>query len=154
MRELTFGFFEVGDILGNAEGADDDAGVIAERDFGGEHPFSAAVLEDFQFGLGEDRVAGADDVLFVIEGGLGVIVGEEIEIRQADGLVGMIEAEFRGQGAGAFKEAGADVLKKDTVGEGIEHGAEQIAFISEGMFDAFAFGDVPEDALDTEGLAG
>ena len=71
-------------VAADPEGADDDAVVIAQGHLVGEDPGGGSVQPGLAFQQVHDRYARADDVLLGIERGLGVLVGEVVEVRLPD----------------------------------------------------------------------
>jgi hypothetical protein len=88
VSEFALGLLDGGDVLGEAEGADDLAALVAQRHLAGEDPHDFALLPDFAFDFADDGFTGADDFLLVLEGRPGVFLGVEIEIGFADQFLG------------------------------------------------------------------
>ena len=74
-------------VTGDAEGADDLAAVVAKRHLRGRDPGVGSVGEGLPLQLAHDRLAGADDLLLVLEGGCGVFLAEEVEVGLPDYLL-------------------------------------------------------------------
>ena len=70
--QLGLGLLDSGYVLGNAEGADDFAGQVAQRHLGGQRPGLAAVFGEFAFDFADHGSAGAHDFLLVLEGAGGI----------------------------------------------------------------------------------
>ncbi len=157
--EGLLGVLELGDVLGNPEGALDFAIRTAQGQLGGEDP-GIILMEalvpfgpGFAFGLADDGLAGVDDPFFVFEGCLGMFRGEEVEVGFADGFFGVIQAECAGHGASDADEAGLEVLEVDGIGHVIDQGAEEVSLVGEGILHTPSFRDVPEHALHPEDAA-
>ena len=125
--DAGFGLLAVGDVAGDAHGADDLAAVIEEGDFGGEDPALVAIGPGFLFFEAGEGVAGGDNFLFVGEGKIGVLGTEEVGVGFTDGLSGAGEAEVAGQRAADTDEAAGAILEEDVVGDVVEEGAEEVA---------------------------
>src|SRR6185437_10220500 len=82
--ELGLGLLECGDVLRNAEGADDTAILIAPRNLGRDAPGDFAVRLRRAFDFADDGLTGLDDLLFVLLCGAGALFGEGVEIGFAD----------------------------------------------------------------------
>jgi len=66
--QFKFHAFSVGDVAGDPHRANDVSLVITQWEFGGENPGLAPVRPGLLFFLLNDRLAGADNLLFVGEG--------------------------------------------------------------------------------------
>ena len=153
LGQLLFGLLELSDVLGYAECADDFAVLVAKRHLGGQSPGDAAVVPGFLLGPADDRLAGANDELFVVECDLGMFGREKVEVRFTDRFFGILEAEFFAQGLADFGKARLSVLEVNVVGDVVEEGAQQIAFVGQGLLHFPALGHVPKHALDAQDVA-
>jgi hypothetical protein len=134
--EGLLGLLVVADVAREAEGADDVAARVAVRHLGGEDPRlglvgPAAVLLEV-----DDRLAGLDDLLLALVGGLGERAGEEVEVGLADRLRGVGEPEACGERAADAEEAAVAVLEVDEVLEGVEEDDELEMFLDRGFREA------------------
>ena len=132
VHELTLGLFErefrfldLGDVLADAEGADDGALFVAERHFAGEHPGDVAVGPRFLFEFADDGDAGVDDGFLVLPRRLRVGVIEEIEIGLADEFVGAGKSMVFEHGGADGDEARIAVLEIDVVGNVFQEGGDE-----------------------------
>ena len=68
--EIALRLFDGRDVLGNAEGAPDFLSFLvdARGSFVGESAECPAIFADFFFRLADERLAGADDFLFIFKG--------------------------------------------------------------------------------------
>ena len=82
-----------GDVLGNAEGADDLPRVVIQRQFRAGSPGGMSVRPGFLLFLVDDPLPGADDFLLVGQGLQGMFVGEEVDVGLADRFAGVLQAE-------------------------------------------------------------
>ena len=128
--EADFGFLERGDVLGNAERADDFALAVAQRPLGTQSPQHRAVLHRLVLDLADDGLAGADDFLFVVVGGLGVAFAKKVEIAFTDNFLRRHAMPFE-LGLAAAQETGLLVLKINAVRGMIEQGAKEFMVIRE-----------------------
>ena len=110
-------------------------------------------MPGFLLGPADDRLAGANDELFVVECDLGMFGREKVEVRFTDRFFGILEAEFFAQGLADFGKARLSVLEVNVVGDVVEQGAQQIAFVGERLLHFPAFGHVPEHALNADDIA-
>ena len=75
-----------GDVLGDAEGADDLPLVVIQRQLRAGSPGGASVRPGFLLFLVDDPLPGANDFLLVGQGLQGMFVGEEVDVGLADRL--------------------------------------------------------------------
>ena len=141
--ERGLGFFQRGDVARDAEGAGDAAGLVAQRELGREHPGGAAVGQGLVLDLADERLAGAHDLLLVLVGRLRVRRGEEIEIRFAHHLAGVVQFEPVRQRTIHPQETAAGVLEENAVGQVVEQRVEQVAFLGQQFLGALALDRVP-----------
>ena len=138
LAQLLFGVLEVENVFADAERADDLPRLIAQGHLRGQRPPDAAVGEDLLFRQTENRLAGADDLLLVLERGAGVFFGEEVEIRLADQLGRARFAEIAGHRFAALEEAGLQVLEVHGVGDRLHEDVHETAFTLEPALGLFA----------------
>jgi hypothetical protein len=91
-----------------------------QRRFRGEHPGFPSVRPGFLFFKPDDRLAGADDLLFIGLCGAGVFRGKEIEIRFPDRLLRGAEPEPDSLRQVDAEKPAVQILKVDLIGNGIE----------------------------------
>ena len=80
LRQPGLGLLHGRDVLGDAEGADDLPGLAPQGHLRGQRPRFPPVLPDFLLDFGDQRPAGADDFLLVIERGPRVLRIKEIKV--------------------------------------------------------------------------
>ena len=68
----------------DAKGADDGSVVVSKGNLAGLHPGVRTVAEGLSLDLSKNRLAGSDDALLILEGGNGVGLAEDIEVRLAE----------------------------------------------------------------------
>ena len=109
-----------------------------------ETQLDAAVEPGLLFLFAHERLAGAEDLLFVRVGRPGVCLGEEVEIRLAHRLRGVAQAEGSRQRLVDADEAAGGVLEVDVVGQVIHERVQQVAFLGQGLLRPLAL--VGQDA--------
>ena len=142
-----FGLFESGNVLGNAESADDFTVVVIKRHFAGQRPGDVSIRPRFLLALADHRLAGADDFLFVVEGLLCMLLPMEVKVAFANGLVRAAQVEGRSQGRAATAEARFAVLEIDRVRRGNHQRLQHVPFAGQQCLCPPALGDVQQDAL-------
>ena len=153
LGQFLFGLLELSDVLRHAERADDDALLVPERHFGGQSPGESAVVPGFLLHTADNGLPGEDDELFVLESRPGMLGREKIEVRFADRFFGIFEAEFARQFLTHSGEAGLYVFEVDVVGDVVEQGAQQVAFVGQRLLHFPALRHVPEHSLNPEDVA-
>ena len=107
--------FVVGDVARNSEGADNLTGGVVQRCFGAGDPGDTAIGPSFFLLDGNYRLAGRDNVLFIGESLLGVLVGETVKICFANESGGTISPGTSGFALVDAEEATFQILKIDMV---------------------------------------
>ena len=118
-----------GDVLRNAECAHNMARVVQQWQLGRGAPGRIAVGPGFLLHLGDDALPGAEDFLFVGQGFQRVLVGEEIEVRLVDGVVGVGQVDITGHGLVNADEAALRVFEVDVVRQVVHQRVEQVALL-------------------------
>ncbi len=142
LAQRFLGALELRDVAGDAERAGDPAVRVAEGHLGGGDPPHVAVEPGLLLLLAHQRLSRADDVQFVLTRQPGVLLREEVEIRLADRLRGVAEAEVTCQGLVDADEAAADVLEVNVVREVVQERVKQIALVGQRLFRELELGDV------------
>ena len=95
------GFFRplsLGDVAGDAEGADHAPVGVVQGQLGRRGPgFPAVAQPDFLFDLADQRPPGPHDLFFVGPGVGRMLRGEEVDVGLADGLRRILHSETVGQ---------------------------------------------------------
>ncbi len=84
-----------------------------------------AVGPGFLLEFSDNAFAGADDALFILKGGPGMGVGEEVEVGLADDFVGAAAAEIARMRGAEGEEARVAVLEVNEVGDVLEEDGEE-----------------------------
>ena len=116
----------VGDVSRDSDEADDQAAAVAQRHLRRRHPGLASVLPGLSFLDADQLFARLQQPLFVGERLLRVFVGEEIEVRLADGILRVVESPARSQGSADADEPALRVLEVDLVRDVVQQRVEQI----------------------------
>ena len=119
----------LGDVVGDAAGADNSPRVIPQGQLGGQHPRFRAIgprllLFDVHQGL-----ARADDLLLVSQRLAGVFLGEEIRIRFADHLRRVAQAKPLDHGRIDAEKTTGGVLEIDGIRKILHQGRHQGLFV-------------------------
>ncbi len=136
--QRLLGELDAGDVAGDAERADDRAVLVAQWHLGGGNPLYAAIEMDIFFLFADHRLAGADDLLFVLVGRPRVFLREEVEIRLADRLLGVAQAKVSRMGFIDAEKAAGRVLEVDVIRKVIHEGAEQVPLLDQHLLGLFA----------------
>ena len=113
-------FLESRDVLGDAERPDDFTLAVIEWHFARQRPGDMAVRPGFLLGYPDDRLAGADDFLFVLEGLPGMFLSEKVKVGFANQFLRPAQVEERRHGRAATKKARLPILEIDGVRRGIQ----------------------------------
>jgi len=108
---VGLGLFLGGDVAGDAEGADEFAGAVAQGEFGGGGPAGLVVGRVGFFLDVEEGGAGLEDALFVFVGSARVAAGEVVEVGVADEVGRVAGAEFAGHEGVDAEEAALEVFE-------------------------------------------
>lgn len=135
--ELFFEFLQCRDVPRNAEHAGGLSTMIPQRQLRGESPRDAPVGQRFALDLAEHGLSGGQDGLLIPQCSVGMLRQEEIMIRFSGRLARMSEVEMLGQRAADACEAACGILEKNAVGQVVQQGVKQIAFLGEGFLGAF-----------------
>ena len=139
LLQLGFRLLDGGEVLGDAHRADDLAVIVAQGHFGGDAPGVLALFPSLLLNLADDGLAGADDVLLVGEGILGVLVAEEIEVGFSDNILGGAAEAFVQPPAGADKPR-VEVLEVNEVPGTVHERVEEASFAAQfGLLPGFLF---------------
>ena len=122
VRLLQFPFR---DIAGDADNSDDRAVVIKNRNLCCRAPCHTAIRPGFHFLHIFQRFAGGDDPLFILVGLAGVLFVEEVEVRLADNLLRIAEAENFGVGRIDFNKPALPVFEINAILCGIQQTVQQ-----------------------------
>ncbi len=117
-----------GDVLRDAEGADDLPRVVVQRQFRAGDPSGTSVRPGFLLFLVEDALPAAHDFLLVGQGLEGMFVGEEVDVGLADGVARILQSEEARHGLIDAQEAAAGILEIDVVRQVIHERVQQVAF--------------------------
>src|SRR6516162_3107078 len=117
----------LGDVAGDAEGADDVSALVSERHLGGGYPALPAIEPADQFFLPDQRPAGANDLLLVGHGALGILLGEEVKIGLAHDLCRIVKMESIHHGFVDAEETAGGVFEVDAVRQIVHERVEQVA---------------------------
>ena len=124
--DLVLSALALGHVAGDADEADDAAGLAGQRHLRGREPFLLAVAVDQVFLDVELGAAGLENLEVVLAEfprdlgiGLHVVVGE------ADDVLAAGKAEVRGNRFVGHQEAAVDVLGEEIVGDLVDHGDEE-----------------------------
>ena len=98
--------------------------------------------------LAHDGLPGLDDGPLVLPGRVGVLLGEEVEVRLAHGLGGVAQAKPAGQGLVDAEEAALDVLEVDRVGEGIHQRVQEVTLLEDLLLGLLALDELADLAAD------
>ncbi|MGA2247901.1 MAG: hypothetical protein ABSH48_23180 [Verrucomicrobiota bacterium] len=128
-----FRLFARRDVPRNAEGADNPAGLIAQRHLGGGDPGDAAVGPRFGFLEAFHGQAGAHDGLFIGQSLLGVRRREIIGVAFADRLLRVRQMVLFGERAADHQEPAARVLEIDRVRNAVHQCLQQKPFMIVGQ---------------------
>ena len=142
-RELLFRFFALRDVAREAERADDFPGLVAQRHLRRRHPRLAAIRPHFVLLLVHHRLAGADDLLLVVEGLARVLFAEEIEVRLAEHVRRIVRAEALHRLAADPDEAAGEVLEVNLVRDVLHQRAEEKALARQLLLDHAALRRCP-----------
>ena len=136
--QAALGPFAQGDVTGDAKRAHDAARLVAQALLGRRYPSGRAIGPGFLFLAADQRLAGANDLLLIVESPLRVIRREKIKVPLANRLLRRAEIEEGGHGFVDPKKAALAILEIDVVGDRVQQPIHQISLGGQGHLRALA----------------
>ena len=110
-----------GHVPRDPEGPDDLALVVAQRELRRRDPGVGAVAEGLPLDLADDRLAGPDDPLLVLEGRGGVRLAEDVEVRLPENVLHRpVRALVDEESPADDEETAVEILEKDALAREVE----------------------------------